>query len=145
MKTIPVQIRGQVYKANQSLLDTSQKHQGLLGGVTLACQRGQAEPSRRLTTQESSSVIQAPSDEDRLVSIKKMRDTDERLFSSALIGLENSKTAEVDLSGKVHRVLGLRGVDDFIFPHAVSAASNLTVILMTKKITDYLPKYFIPP
>jgi choline dehydrogenase len=52
------------------------------------------------------------------------------------MGPEESKTAVVDFQGRVHKVTGLRVVDASIFPNAVSAAPNPTVIMVAEKIAD---------
>jgi choline dehydrogenase len=48
--------------------------------------------------------------------------------------------AVVDFQGKVYKVAGLRVVDASIFPDAVSAAPNPTVIMAAEKIADQIKK-----
>jgi len=50
----------------------------------------------------------------------------------------NSKNAVVDFQGNVYKVKGLRVVDASIFPDAVSAAPNPTVIMAAEKISDQI-------
>jgi len=52
------------------------------------------------------------------------------------MGSKDSKTAVVDFQGRVRKVTGLRVVDASIFPDAVSAAPNPTVIMVAEKIAD---------
>ncbi|MNR68409.1 Oxygen-dependent choline dehydrogenase [compost metagenome] len=56
------------------------------------------------------------------------------------MGAENSKDAVVNFSGKVYKTKGLRVVDASIFPDAVSAAPNPTVIMMAEKIAEEIKK-----
>jgi choline dehydrogenase len=58
------------------------------------------------------------------------------------MGPNGSKMAVVDFQGKVYKVAGLRVVDASIFPDAVSAAPNTTVIMTAEKIADQI-KYEI--
>ena len=48
--------------------------------------------------------------------------------------------AVVDFQGKVYKVRGLRVVDASIFPDAVSAAPNPTVIMAAEKFADQIKK-----
>ena len=61
-------------------------------------------------------------------------------FATAAMGPKGSKMAVVDIQGKVYKVTGLRVVDASIFPDAVSAALNLTVIMAAEKIADQIKK-----
>jgi choline dehydrogenase len=58
----------------------------------------------------------------------------------APMGPNGSKMAVVDFQGKVYKVRGLRVVDASIFPDAVSAAPNPTVIMAAEKIADQIKK-----
>jgi choline dehydrogenase len=55
-------------------------------------------------------------------------------------GPDDSKMAVVNLQGKMYKVAGLRVVDASIFPDAVSAAPNPTVIMAAEKIADQIKK-----
>jgi choline dehydrogenase len=52
------------------------------------------------------------------------------------MGPEAGKTAVVNFHGSVDKVDGLRVVDASIFPDAVSAAPNPTVIMPAEKIAN---------
>jgi choline dehydrogenase len=52
------------------------------------------------------------------------------------MGPAGSKAAVVDFQGNVYKTKGLRVVDASIFPDAVSAAPNPTVIMVAEKIAD---------
>ena len=62
------------------------------------------------------------------------------LLQQPLWGLMAAKMAVVDFQGKVYNVTGLRVVDASIFPDAVSAAPNPTVIMAAEKIADQIKK-----
>jgi choline dehydrogenase len=51
-----------------------------------------------------------------------------------------SKMAMVDFQRKVYKVEGVRVVDASIFPDAVSAAPNPTVIMVAEKVADQIKK-----
>jgi choline dehydrogenase len=57
-------------------------------------------------------------------------------MATAPMGPEGSKMAVVNFHGSVYKVDGLRVVDASIFPDAVSAAPNPTVIMLAEKIAD---------
>ena len=61
-------------------------------------------------------------------------------FATAPIGPDGSKMAVVDFQGKVYNVAGLRVIDASIFPEAVSAAPNPTVIMAAEQIADQIKK-----
>jgi choline dehydrogenase len=61
-------------------------------------------------------------------------------LATAPMGPEGSKTAVVDFHGSVYKVDCLRVVDASIFPGAVSAAPNPTVIMLAEKIADEIRK-----
>jgi choline dehydrogenase len=54
------------------------------------------------------------------------------------MGPAGSKDAVVDFQGNVYKVKRLRVVDASIFPDAVSAAPNPTVIMTAEKIADQI-------
>ncbi|QNK61117.1 GMC family oxidoreductase N-terminal domain-containing protein [Pedobacter sp. PAMC26386] len=108
----------------------------LLEGVKIARRIGQTEPFKSLTTQELNPGNEITKDEDIIESMKKSLDTYHHPFSTVPMGEENSKDAVVNFSGKVYKTQGLRVVDASIFPDAVSAAPNPTVIMMAEKIAE---------
>jgi GMC oxidoreductase len=55
-------------------------------------------------------------------------------------GSAGAVLAVVDFHGNVYKVKGLRVVDASIFPDAVSAAPNPTVIMTAEKIADQIKK-----
>jgi choline dehydrogenase len=61
-------------------------------------------------------------------------------FATTPMGPNGSKMAVVDFQGKVYKMRGLRVVDASIFPDAVSAAPNPTVIMAAEKIADQIKK-----
>lgn len=112
----------------------------LLEGVKLARKIGRTEPLKSLITQELNPSPQAQSDEDILSSIKNTLDTYHHPFASAPMGAPGTKDAVVDFEGNVYQVKRLRVIDASIFPDAISAAPNPTVIMMAEKLADQIKK-----
>jgi choline dehydrogenase len=79
---------------------------------------------------------EAKTDDDVAASIKNTIESYGHPMGTAPMGPEGSKTAVVDFKGRVYKVDGLRVVDASIFPDAVSAAPNPTVIMIAEKIAD---------
>ena len=76
----------------------------------------------------------ADTDEQIIESMKNTLESYGHPFATAPMGPNSSKMAVVDFQGKVYKVAGLRVVDASIFPDAVSAAPNPTVIMATKRL-----------
>ncbi|SFN40691.1 choline dehydrogenase [Chryseobacterium oleae] len=108
----------------------------LLEGIKLSRKIGKTSPLKDMIVQELNPGDQAQTDDAILESMKKTIDTYHHPFSTAPMGLESDETAVVDFSGNVYKTIGLRVVDASIFPDAVSAAPNPTVIMMAEKIAD---------
>ncbi|WP_292009490.1 GMC oxidoreductase [Chryseobacterium sp.] len=108
----------------------------LLEGIKLARKIGQTQPFSNMTVQELNPGIEVTKDADIIQSMKETLDTYHHPFSTAPMGEEKSKDAVVNFSGKVYKTQNLRVVDASIFPDAVSAAPNPTVIMMAEKIAD---------
>jgi choline dehydrogenase len=119
-----------------NFLAEAEDRKRILEAVKLVCKIAQTEPLRSLIAQELNPGTQVTNDEDILASIKITLDSYEHPFSSVPMGPESSKTAVVDFYRKVYGVKGLRVVDASIFPDAVSAAPNPTVIMTAEKIAD---------
>jgi choline dehydrogenase len=82
----------------------------------------------------------ASTDEQIIESMKNTLDSYEHPLATAPMGPNGSKMAVVDFQGKVYKVEGLRVVDASIFPDAVSAAPNPTVIMAAERIADQIKK-----
>jgi choline dehydrogenase len=81
---------------------------------------------------------EAKTDGDVMASIINTIESYGHPLATAPMGPEGSKTAVVNFQGRVYKVDGLRVVDASIFPDAVSAAPNPTVIMMAEKIADQI-------
>jgi choline dehydrogenase len=81
---------------------------------------------------------EAETDEQLMASIKSTVDTYAHPFATAPMGPAGTKQAVVDFEGNVYKVKSLRVVDASIFPDAVSAAPNPTVIMAAEKIADQI-------
>lgn len=112
----------------------------LLEGIKIARTLGETAPFNAIVVQELNPGKQATTEEDLLASVKYSLDTYHHPFSTAPMGEENDPTAVVDFNGKVYKTQGLRVVDASIFPDAVSAAPNPTVIMLAEKIADAIKK-----
>jgi len=108
----------------------------LLEGIKIARTLGETAPFNAIVVQELNPGKQATTEEDLLASVQYSLDTYHHPFSTAPMGEENDTTAVVDFTGKVYKTQGLRVVDASIFPDAVSAAPNPTVIMIAEKIAE---------
>jgi choline dehydrogenase len=109
----------------------------LLEGVQLARRLTKSENLKKFIVQELN-PREAETDEQLMASIKSTVDTYAHPFATAPMGPVGSKNAVVDFQGNVYKVKGLRVVDASIFPDAVSAAPNPTVIMAAEKIADQI-------
>ncbi|MDW9380702.1 GMC family oxidoreductase [Chryseobacterium sp. JV558] len=124
-----------------NFLGEEEDRKRLLEGIKLARKIGNTQPLKNIFVQELNPGADAVSDEDILKSVKATLDTYHHPFSTVPMGEENDKSAVVDFSGKVYKTQGLRVVDASIFPDAVSAAPNPTVIMLAEKIADDIKKH----
>jgi choline dehydrogenase len=111
----------------------------LLEGVKLSRRIASSDKLKRMIVQELNPQ-KADTDEQIIESMKNTLDSYEHPFATAPMGPNGSKMAVVDFQGKVYKVEGLRVVDASIFPDAVSAAPNPTVIMAAEKIADQIKK-----
>src|SRR5450432_2396773 len=109
----------------------------LLEGVKLSRQIAKSGELKKMIVKELN-PWETETEEQLMVSIKNTVDTYAHPFASAPMGPAGSKNAVVDSQGNVYKVKGLRVVDASIFPDAVSAAPNPTVIMAAEKIADQI-------
>ncbi len=109
----------------------------LLEGVKLSRQIAKSGDLKKMIVKELN-PWEAETDEQLMASIMNTVDTYAHPFATAPMGPAGSKHAVVDFEGKVYKVEGLRVVDASIFPDAVSAAPNPTVIMAAEKIADQI-------
>lgn len=109
----------------------------LLEGVKLSRQIAKSGDLKKMIVKELN-PWEAESDEQLMASIKNTVDTYAHPFATAPMGAAGSKNAVVDFQGNVYKVKALRVVDASIFPDAVSAAPNPTVIMAAEKIADQI-------
>jgi choline dehydrogenase len=109
----------------------------LLEGVKLARQLAKSENLKKMIVKELN-PWETETDDQLAASIKNTLDTYAHPFATAPMGSAGSKNAVVDSQGNVYKVKGLRVVDASIFPDAVSAAPNPTVIMAAEKIADQI-------
>ncbi|AYB34874.1 GMC family oxidoreductase [Chryseolinea soli] len=122
-----------------NFLSEEEDRKRLLEGVQLARKISKSEKLKKLIVKELN-PWEAQNEEQVAASVKSTVDSYAHPFSSAPMGAAGSKNAVVDFQGKVYKVKGLRVVDASIFPDAVSAAPNPTVIMMAEKISDQIKK-----
>jgi choline dehydrogenase len=109
----------------------------LLEGIKLARKIAKSDRLKKMIVKELN-PWESETDEQLLASMKSTVETYAHPFATAPMGASGSKTAVVDFQGNVYKVKGLRVVDASIFPDAVSAAPNPTVIMMAEKIADQI-------
>jgi choline dehydrogenase len=118
-----------------NLLAVEEDCKRLLEGVKLARQIAKSAHFKDMIVQELNPG-KADTDEQLMESIKNTVESYAHPFATAPMGPKDSQTAVVDFEGQVYKVSGLRVVDASIFPDAVSAAPNPTVIMVAEKIAD---------
>src|SRR5450432_2326670 len=111
----------------------------LMEGIQLARKIAKSDPLNKMIVKEPN-PWEATTDEQLMTSLKNTVDTYAHPFATAPMGPVGSKNAVVDFQGNVYKVKGLRVVDASIFPNAVSAAPNPTVIMTAEKIADQIKK-----
>ena len=111
----------------------------LMEGVKLSRQIAKSGDLKKMIVKELN-PWEAETDEQLMASIKSTVDTYAHPFATAPMGTPGSKQAVVDFDGNVYKVKGLRVVDASIFPDAVSAAPNPTVIMAAEKIADEIKR-----
>jgi choline dehydrogenase len=120
---------------NLNFLVMEEDRKRLLEGVQLARKIAKTGDFKKMIVKELN-PWEAETDEQILASIKTTVDTYAHPFATAPMGPAGSKAAVVDFQGNVYKTKGLRVVDASIFPDAVSAAPNPTVIMVAEKIAD---------
>jgi len=120
-----------------NFLAAEEDRKRLMEGVQLARQLAKSENLKKMIVTELN-PREAETDEQVMASVKNTVDTYAHPFATAPMGSAGSKNAVVDFQGNVYRVKGLRVVDASIFPDAVSAAPNPTVIMAAEKIADQI-------
>jgi choline dehydrogenase len=118
-----------------NFLGEEEDRKRIMEGARLARQISKSAQFNNMIVKELN-PWEATTDEQVIDSIKNTLDSYAHPFATAPMGQEDSKTAVVDFQGRVHKVTGLRVVDASIFPDAVSAAPNPTVIMVAEKIAD---------
>ena len=118
-----------------NLLALEEDRKRILEGAKLARKIARSAQFKNMIVQELN-PWQADTEEQVMESIKNTLDSYAHPFATAPMGPKDSKMAVVDFQGRVHKVTGLRVVDASIFPNAVSAAPNPTVIMAAEKIAD---------
>jgi choline dehydrogenase len=122
-----------------NFLSEEEDRKRLLEGVQLARKISKSEKLKPLIVKELN-PWEAITEEQVVTSIKNTVDSYAHPFSTVSMGPKTSKHAVVDFQGRVYNVKGLRVVDASIFPEAVSAAPNPTVIMVAEKIADEIKK-----
>ncbi len=120
-----------------NFLAVEEDRKRLLEGVKLSRQIAKLGNLKKMIVKELN-PREAETDEQLMASIKSTVDTYAHPFATAPMGPAGSKYAVVDFQGNVYKVKGLRVVDASIFPDAVSAAPNPTVIMVAEKIADQI-------
>jgi choline dehydrogenase len=111
-----------------NFLAVEEDRKRLLEGVKLSRRIASSDKLKRMIVQELN-PWKADTDEQIIESMKNTIESYGHPFATAPMGPNGSKMAVVDFQGKVYKVRGLRVVDASIFPDAVSAAPNPTVIM----------------
>jgi choline dehydrogenase len=118
-----------------NFLAIEEDRQRLLEGIKLARKIAKSDRLKKMIVKELN-PWESETDDQLLASMKSTVETYAHPFSTAPMGPAGSKNAVVDFQGNVYKVKGLRVVDASIFPDAVSAAPNPTVIMAAEKIAD---------
>jgi len=111
----------------------------LFEGVQLARKIAKSQPLKSMIVKELN-PWEAETDEQVMAAIKNTLESYAHPFATVSMGRSGSKIAVTDFQGNVYKVKGLRVVDASIFPDAVSAAPNPTVIMAAEKIADQIKK-----
>ena len=122
-----------------NFLSVEEDRKRLLEGVKLSRKIAKSGKLKEMIVKELN-PWEAETDEQLMTSIKNTVDSYAHPFATAPMGPAGSKNAVVDFEGNVYKVKGLRVVDASIFPDAVSAAPNPTVIMIAEKIADQIKK-----
>jgi choline dehydrogenase len=122
-----------------NFLAVEEDRKRLLEGMKLSRRIASSDKLKRMIVQELN-PWKADTDEQIIESMKNTIESYGHPFATAPMGPNGSNMAVVDFQGKVYKVRGLRVVDASIFPDAVSAAPNPTVIMAAEKIADQIKK-----
>ena len=120
-----------------NFLSVEEDRMRLLEGIKLSRQIAKSGSLKKMIVKELN-PWEVETDEQLMASVKSTVDTYAHPFATAPMGPKGSKNAVVDFHGNVYKVKGLRVVDASIFPDAVSAAPNPTVIMLAEKIADQI-------
>jgi choline dehydrogenase len=126
-----------------NFLGEEEDRKRLFEGVQVARRISKSEKLKPFIVKELN-PWEAVTDEQVMASIKNTVDSYAHPFSTVSIGPKGAKNSVVDFQGRVYNVKGLRVVDASIFPEAVSAAPNPTVIMLAEKIADEITKSKLP-
>jgi choline dehydrogenase len=118
-----------------NFLAVEEDRKRMLEGAKLARQLSKSAQFKNMIVRELN-PWQADTDEQLMEAIKTTVESYAHPFASAPMGPAGSKTAVVDFKGKVYKTTNLRVIDASIFPDAVSAAPNPTVIMMAERLAD---------
>jgi choline dehydrogenase len=122
-----------------NFLAVEEDRKRMLEGANLARKMSKSAQFKDMIVRELN-PWQAETDEQLMETIKTTIESYAHPFASAPMGPEGSKTAVVDFKGKVYKTSQLRVIDASIFPDAVSAAPNPTVIMMAERLADEIRK-----
>jgi len=120
-----------------NFLSHEEDRKRLFEGVNLARKIAGSQKLKPMIVKELN-PWEAETDEQVMAAVKNTVDSYAHPFATAPMGSAGSKNAVVDFDGHVYNVKGLRVVDASIFPDAVSAAPNPTVIMVAEKISDQI-------
>jgi choline dehydrogenase len=120
-----------------NFLAVEEDRKRLLEGIKLARKIAKSDRLKKLIVKELN-PWEAETEDQLMASMKSTIETYAHPFATAPMGPAGSKNAVVDFQGNVYKVKGLRVVDASIFPDAVSAAPNPTVIMAAEKIADQI-------
>lgn len=122
-----------------NFLSDEEDRKRLIEGIRIAQKIAKTPPLRDHLVEE---LNPAPgsTDDEVIEAAKNSLDTYHHPFSTAPMGLANDADAVVNFEGRVYKTRSLRIVDASIFPEPVSAAPNLTVIMVAEKIADEIKK-----
>lgn len=117
-----------------NLLATAEDRARLVEGLRLARRIAATSPLAEIVERELSPGPAAASDEELEAAVIATVESYQHPIATAPMGPDDDPRAVVDRLGAVRGLAGLRVVDASIFPDAVCAAPNLTVIMAAEHI-----------